>query len=381
MKLADLVTIKKGKKPADIVYEEQPGFRRLLQIDDLRAHARNKYCPPSNEEVWAEPRDIVIAWDGANAGTSNFGLSGVLGSTLAVLSPMSDGIFSPYLGHFLKSQATFLRKMCNGAAIPHIDGQVLGALNIPLPPLPEQRRIAAILDQADALRAKRRAAMTMFGYLARSIFVDLFGDPATNPKGWDRAELSSLVEGQGGIKCGPFGTQLGKHEYRSCGVPLWGIRQVNRQFTIGTNEYLSEEKAATLTDYNLCGGDIVMTRKGTVGNCAVYPKHLPIGVMHSDLLRIRLNPLADTTFMTFQLRHSREITHQLSVMSSGAVMPGINVSKLKSLRVLIPPLALQQQFSDWLAACDILSDQNRSALGLLDDLFASLQHRAFQGTL
>ena len=98
-----------------------------------------------------------------------------------------------------------------------------------LPPLPEQRRIAAILDKADAIRRKRQEAIRLTDQFLRSAFLEMFGDPASNRKGFPRVKLSDLAAADG-IKCGPFGTQLSKSEYRSAGVPLWGIKHVNVHF-------------------------------------------------------------------------------------------------------------------------------------------------------
>jgi type I restriction enzyme S subunit len=137
MRLGELIEIRKGKKPDLVASEPKHSFRRLIQIDDLRPGASLKYCPPASDEVVALQTDVLIAWDGANAGTSSFGLSGVIGSTLAVLRPTSADIFTPYLGHFLRAREGYLRSRCKGATVPHIDGKSLEGLDLTLPPLPE----------------------------------------------------------------------------------------------------------------------------------------------------------------------------------------------------------------------------------------------------
>jgi type I restriction enzyme, S subunit len=193
MKLGDLVLIRKGKKPGKIAATPGPGYQRLIQIDDLRPNAIAKFCPTVRDEQIAVPADVVIAWDGANAGTSSFGLTGVIGSTLAILRPKSGRVGTRYLGHFVQANRKYLRQHCKGATVPHIDGRILEELDIPLPPLAEQLRIAAILDMAEGLRAKRRATLAQLSTLTQSIFTDLFGDPAKNPKQWQRVELATLI--------------------------------------------------------------------------------------------------------------------------------------------------------------------------------------------
>jgi type I restriction enzyme S subunit len=182
------------------------------------------------------------------------------------------------------------------------------------------------------------------------------------------------------IRCGPFGTQLAKAEYRDHGVPLWGIKHVNAAFGLATSEFLEPGTASRLVHYSVEPGDIVMTRKGTVGNCAVYPDGHPVGIMHSDLLRLRLDRANwEPVFVAHQLHHSRDVEQQLSLISGGAVMPGINVSKLKGLTIQAPPFDMQRQFSRRVAAIEELKSTHGISLAAFDALFASLQHRAFRG--
>jgi type I restriction enzyme S subunit len=134
--------------------------------------------------------------------------------------------------------------------------------------------------------------------------------------------------------------------------------------------------------YSIEPGDVVMTRKGTVGNCAVYPATIPLGIMHSDLLRVRVNrETCDAIFLSHQLHFSRDVERQLALISGGAVMPGINVTRLKSLEVLFPPIEQQREFARRVAAVEKLKATQRASLAELDALFASLQHRAFRGEL
>ena len=141
-------------------------------------------------------------------------------------------------------------------------------------------------------------------------------------------------------------TQLQQHEFTKDGVPLWGIKHVNSGFSFPTDEFVTSEKAKKLASYSLIAGDLVMTRKGTIGNCHIYPTAFDDGITHSDLLRLRVSPdRANSQFICSQFGYSRKIQRQLEMMSPGAVMPGINVGKLKNLMVEAPPLDLQRRFA------------------------------------
>lgn len=298
----------------------------------------------------------------------------------------SDKIWPSYLRHVLMADEfhhQFMNTVAGvGGSLMRARPEFVKRIKIYLPKLAEQRRIAAILDKADAIRRKRRRAIELTDQFLKSAFLELFGDPVTNPKSYRRVCLHELADGSEGIKCGPFGTQLSKSEFQGEGVPLWGIKHVNRDFSTGTVEFLTPTKAKTLNQYSLVPGDLVMTRKGTIGNCAIYPASFPDGVMHSDLLRIRLNSRRCVSkFVMCQLVFSQHVEHQISLLSQGAIMAGINVTKLKQIELLEPPLAEQIRFGDLfdkrLQAQQVQFSQNR----LEDNLFNSLVQRAFRGEL
>ncbi len=289
MRLAEVIEIRKGKKPAAIVSEPFPDARRLLQIEDLRPHASLKYCPPMRDEVVAQPTDVVIAWDGANAGTVSFGLQGVIGSTLALLRPKQLSVWTPYLGHFLRSRSTYLRERCNGATVPHIDSNVLGNLELRLPSLAEQRRIAEVLDRAEALRAKRRAALAQIESLNRSLFLELFDNPIA--KGWRMttvAEVAKPVDGS--IRTGPFGSQLLHSEFTVSGIPVLGIdNAVANKFRWAGRRFISDGKYRQLKRYTVHPQDVLITIMGTCGRCAIVPDDVPTCINTKHLCCITLD--------------------------------------------------------------------------------------------
>lgn len=293
-------------------------------------------------------------------------------------------IKSPFLDHdflyyFILSKAEYLNSKGKGATVKGITLDILKELQIPLPPLETQKRIAAILDKADALRRKDQELLQKYDDLAQAIFFEMFGDPVKNEKGWEEIEIVSCCESNDDIRCGPFGTQLLQSEFKKSGVPLWGIKHVNSGFKKTTHEFLTEEKALELDNYSLHRGDIVMTRKGTIGNSSVY-EFDKMGVMHSDLLRVRVNPkVCNPYFLSYQFKYSPKMVRQIEQISQGAIMSGINVSKLKSLKVFLPPIERQNQFKSCLGK--IGSAMKNLEVKRSESLFQSLLQKAFTGEL
>ena len=176
----------------------------------------------------------------------------------------------------------------------------------------------------------------------QSQFVEMFESEETD---FPKVEIQDACVSSDDIKCGPFGTQLKQAEYQLNGIAIWGIPQINSEFSIQPDVYVSPEKAKQLSSYSLIPGDIAMSRKGNVGQCAIFPDNLGEGIIASDVLRIRVDQSRLLPrFMQFQLHHSWNVKQQILRVSDGAVMAGINVTKLKSIEVFIPPMDLQRRF-------------------------------------
>ena len=137
------------------------------------------------------------------------------------------------------------------------------------------------------------------------------------------------------------------------GVAVWEIPQINSEFKTLPTHFVTQKKAEELDSYSIIPGDIAMSRKGNVGRCAVFPLDFENGIIHSDVLRIRLDKTKVLPeFMTRQLHYSGDIQHQIEMVSSGAIMAGINVTKLKHISVYLPPIGLQDKFVSFVSQID-----------------------------
>ncbi|WP_332752320.1 restriction endonuclease subunit S [Hydrogenophaga sp.] len=289
-----------------------------------------------------------------------------------------------YLSHFLRQpdMVDLANSRATGANLPRLSPRVLASFELPLPPLPEQRRIAAILDHAETLRTQRRAALAQLESLTQSIFLDMFGDAEASR--WPVATIADIADGQkGAIRTGPFGSQLLHSEFVNEGIAVLGIdNAVSNEFRWGERRFISPEKYRELKRYTVRPGDVLITIMGTCGRCAVVPKDAPIAINTKHLCCITVDSnKCDPLFLhAYFLRHPMARKY-LEQTAKGAIMEGLNMGIIKALPIPLPPLPRQQAFATRIQAIEALKAKHRATLAELDALFASLQHRAFNGEL
>ena len=283
---------------------------------------------------------------------------------------------------WLKYRLTGLRldEMNKAAAVPGLNREDAYRQKLLLPPIEEQRRIAAILDAADALRAKRRQALAKLDTLTQAIFIDMFGGDWEQFQFVDVAALA--MEAKGSIRTGPFGSQLLHEEFVASGVAVLGIdNAVHNTFAWGKRRFITEEKYEHLKRFTVRPGDVLVTIMGTCGRVAVVPQDIPTSINTKHLCCITLNPeLCLPEWLQAALLFHPRVLRQLGA-THGAVMPGLNMGLIKGAEIPLPTLALQRQFVSQSASVLSQMTDTDSSMKSLDDLFASLQQRAFRGDL
>ena len=194
VKLGEVISLKKGKK-ADIHTLQTSQSKRYIQIDDLRNDDNLKFTDSLNiTEVL--PEDILIAWDGANAGTIGYGLSGAIGSTITVLKQneyYKDKILSDYLALFLESKSQYLRDRATGATIPHLNKNILLNLQLELLHPESQDNIVNTLNIIKRVIAKRNFQLNELNLLVKSRFNEMFGDVILNDKEWKISKWNEIL--------------------------------------------------------------------------------------------------------------------------------------------------------------------------------------------
>ena len=297
-----------------------------------------------------------------------------------ICRPNEDIVCKEYLCYFMRSKVYYTRLLSKvtGTTRKRISRKNLGNIELVVPHREEQRMVVKQLDSLMKLIDFQNKKLQELDRLIKARFVEMFGDLANPECSWDKCKFVDACADKDDIKCGPFGTQLSKDEYTTSGIAVWEIPQINTAFLSEPTHFLTEEKAEQLNSYTIIPGDIAMSRKGNVGKCALFPNDYPDGIIHSDVLRIRvdrerLNP----AFMVCQLHFSGFVTRQIELVSSGAIMAGVNVTKLKQIYVHVPPMDLQNQFADFVRQVDKSKVAVQKALDETQTLFDSLMQEYF----
>ena len=309
--------------------------------------------------------------------------SGVCSTDIIPILP-KNGVSRDYLFYFLRTPETvnLATSRCSGANLPRLGPKQLASFQIPLPPLAEQKRIAGILDAADALRAKRREALAQLDTLLQSTFLDMFGDPSRS--GWTMVTVEAVASSQSGaIRTGPFGSQLLHSEFVDEGIRVLGIdNAVTNEFREGEPRFITPQKYEQLRRYTVQPRDVLITIMGTCGRCAVVPDSICTAINTKHLCCITL----DHRRCLPEFMHAYFLEHPiarryLEQSAKGAIMSGLNMRIIKTLPIPAVPLDLQHRFAAIVQSVEQQKANQRAHLAELDTLFASLQSRAFRGDL
>lgn len=304
-------------------------------------------------------------------------------SSMAILRPKSALLDAKYFGWVLKTDSCLNQasRSKTGSAIRRIILKDLKRVQFPLPPLAEQKRIAAILDAADALRAKRRESLAQLDTLLQSTFLEMFGDPVTNPKGWDDStKLGEIAEIVSGITKGrkTNGTVLRE-------VPYLAVANVqNRHLKLDAVKTIAATKAE-IEKYALMPGDLLLTEGGDpdkLGRGSLWNGEISECIHQNHVFRVRLkSSVIAPLFLNWIVGSERGKRYFLRSAKQTTGIASINMTQLKGFSILMPPLDLQRRFATIVESIECQKTRLRAHLAELDTLFASLQSRAFNGEL
>ncbi len=309
-----------------------------------------------------------------------------INAQLVLLRPNPHKIDPLYLlycfeGDRVKGQISQLQ---TGTALKQLPVGNLKRIKIPLPPLEEQRRIAAILDKADGVRRKRKEAIRLTEELLKSTFLEMFGDPVTNPKGWEIKTIEDITVNQkGAIKRGPFGGALKKDIFTQVGFLVYEqYHALNNDFSF-ERYYIDEDKFEEMKGFEVKPGDIIISCSGVyLGKLAIVPENAKPGIINQALLRITLNQRKmNNYFFVYHFSHE-SFRAKFFAANRGSGVPNFPpISEFKTFPFIVPPIEEQNNFSARLQQIQGFQSKVYEGIKESENLFNSLLQRAFRGEL
>ena len=332
-----------------------------------------------------EKPTILITCRGATCGTINVSkpFSYINGNAMALDDLNEAEANIDYLAYYLKFRK--LNDVISGTAQPQITREGLQSLKIPLPPLSEQKRIAQILDKADELRQKRQQSIEKLDELLQATFIDMFGDPVTNPKGWKTKPLKEFA-----LKVQSGNTPKGgKENYLTEGIKFFRSQNVWKNKIIYDDiAFINEKTHQKMLGSSLKHKDILMTKTGRIntdnsslGRAAIYLGEDDKANLNGHVYLIRLNEKVNPFFILSILTLPSYYEYIRSLCVGGIDKRQLNKEHIENFSIIYPSIELQDKFAKIKLNIEQQKEFLLKQLIKQENLFKSLQQRAFNGEL
>lgn len=382
-KLRNLAEVVMGQSPAGDSYNSEAKGAPLLngptEFGEVHPSERQWTTAPTK---WCRPGDVLFCVRGATAGRLNIADKDYcIGRGLAAIRGRDGKLDTAFLKHVLSAGYARFQARGVGSTFINVSSEELSNFPVPDMHLPDQRRIAAILDQAEALRTKRRAALARLDTLAKSIFIEMFGDPVANPKQWpDTTPLGDVADIVSGVTIGRNLNGLTVRE-----VPYLAVVNVqDREIRLDVLK-TTDATEIEIARFRLQKNDLLLTEGGDpdkLGRGSLWRGEVAECIHQNHVFRVRLTSReVHPLFLSWLVGSRRGKTYFLKSAKQTTGIASINMTQLRGFPLLLPPMALQDKFSERMDLVDHMKANHRASLARLDDLFASLQHRAFRGEL
>ncbi|WP_186350626.1 restriction endonuclease subunit S [Pseudomonas lundensis] len=271
-----------------------------------------------------------------------------------------------------------LDRFHHGTGVPTLNRNVVHRELVPVPPLSEQRRIAEILDKADALRTKRLEAITKLDELLQSVFLEMFGDPVTNPKGWSVSKLGEFAEFENGDRSSNYPS---KGDIVSGGVLFLSTKNItDHRLDLRNTQFITEKKFESLSRGKIRKGDLVITLRGTLGACCIFDGVYDIAFINAQMMIMRPRLGINSVFLHSVITSSA-IQEKIKSSFTGAAVPQLTSGGIAELGLYRPPTDLQIRFSEIALMIQAHRRELCRSSSLVDDLFHSLQRKGFLGAV
>jgi type I restriction enzyme S subunit len=375
VQLSEVAGIVMGTAPPGESYNDlQEGLPLIAGASDYGLENPKPKRWTTQASAISEPGDLIICVR-ATIGDLNWSdRSYCLGRGVAALRPDTEKLNPQYLGHYMNAKKDELSALGTGSTFPAIRKNDLESFQIPLPPLPEQKRIADILDKADAIRRKRREAISSFDKFLPALFSDIFGpEGRKHPLEPLGNHIDFLTSGSRGWA--EHYVQSGKRFIRSLDV------QMNR---IGSDDvvFVNPPAGAEADRTRVRDGDILITITGSkIGRVAFIPESFGEAYVSQHVAILRLKPSLRPEFCSMFMSLSNGGQQQIAKAQYGQTKPGLSLSNIREFQVPVAPIKEQDRFVKMWKRLSLASDKQGINLSESESLFNSLTRTAFSGEL
>lgn len=373
MRLGDYIDVLSGYAFKSKQFNTEGEGIQVVRIRDVgKERSETYYEGEYKEDFILNNGDLLIGMDGDFRLAEWKGGKALLNQRVCKITVSSNDLYRNYLKRMLPRELKRIEDTTSFATVKHLSVKKINDIDLPLPPLEEQKKIAAILDAADDYRQKTKALIDKYDQLTQSLFQDMFGDPVINPKGWEVKLVKDVAEAKNGYA-------FKSTDYLENGVPL--IRMSN--FSNGPVEIkdtikVSDEFLDSKKGFILKNNDFVIALSGaTTGKYGIYLHDFP------SLLNQRIGLIR--AYQNVSVKYLHEFlklkSDEILKMAAGAAQPNVSLKEIQDIKIPIPPENLQQLFATSLDSIMIQKQQAETSLIKAEELFSSLLQRAFKGEL
>ncbi|MGH1334687.1 MAG: restriction endonuclease subunit S [Aureispira sp.] len=380
--------VSRGKTPK---YGESDNVRAVKSAQVYPKRIKWEQCPSlsnefvlkCNEKFYLKEGDVLLN----GTGTGTLGRPGIVlnkpigefvpDSHVTLIRPNAK-LASKFLFYWLLSPygKIVINKSYTGSTNQiELSASRVAKFKIPLPPLPEQKRIANILDKADQVRQLNQQVLAQYDALTQSLFLDMFGDPVVNPMSWERVKLDNILEFL------TSGSRGWAKYYSMSGSIFLRIQNIGyNKLKLDDLTYVNAPESAETKRTLVQTGDVLLSITADLGRTAVIPDNFPIANINQHLALLRIKKSFNPAFVSSYIA-SKGGQSFFRKLDKGGVKAGLNFSDIRSYKLFNVPEDLQNQFAQKVKNIEAQKAKAQAALAASEDLFNNLLQKAFKGEL
>lgn len=349
----------------------------IIRIQNLTKSSKqvNYYRGEIDEKYKIKKGDLLISWSATLGVYEWFGDDAWLNQHIFKVIFDKKEFDKSFFRHLISTVINKLDQEVHGSTMKHITKKRFDEIQIPFPDLPTQQKIAGILDKADTLRQYNKQLIEKYDALTQSLFLEMFGDPVRNEKGWKIKTIGDMIDFL------TSGSRGWAKYYSDKGDLFLRIQNVGyNKLRLDDLCFIDTPNTAEAKRTKVIPGDIIMSITADLGRTAVIPENFPAAFINQHLAILRLSKDYNPNYVSAFIASSGGQT-LFNKLNKGGVKSGLNFNDIKSYSVFCPPIHLQNQFALRVQHIEQQKQQAQEALAKSESLFQSLLQRAFKGEL